>query len=200
MKVIGLAGGSGSGKGEVSKIFLKLGIPSIDADAVYHKITSKKSSCLDALTFEFGKTIIKSDGGLDRRKLSEIVFQSENSESKRMILNQISHKFVLKEIRDILCEYEKNGESAVIVDAPLLFESGFDKECDLIISVIAPIETRVRRIVSRDKITEDKALARINAQLSNEELSKRSNYLIFNNGDLVNLENEIQKIYLHIKE
>ena len=200
MKVIGLAGGSGSGKGEASKIFLKLGIPSIDADAVYHKITSKKSNCLDALAFEFGETIINSDGGLDRRKLAEIVFQSENSDSKRRKLNEISHKFVLEEIRDEIHEYEKKGEAAVIVDAPLLFESGFDKECDLIISVIAPIETRVKRIILRDKITEEKALARIKTQLSDEDLSKRSNYLIYNSGDLINLEKEIQKIYLQIKE
>ena len=200
MKVIGLAGGSGSGKGEASKIFLKLGIPFIDADAVYHKITSKKSNCLDALAFEFGETIINSDGGLDRRKLAEIVFQSENSDSKRRKLNEISHKFVLEEIRDEIHEYEKKGESAVIVDAPLLFESGFDKECDLIISVITPIETRVKRIILRDKITEEKALARIKTQLSDEDLSKRSNYLIYNSGDLIDLENEIQKIYLQIKE
>lgn len=200
MKIIGLAGGSGSGKGTVSKIFLTLGIPSIDADAVYHNITSHKSPCLDALVLEFSPDILNLDGGLDRGKLSQIVFNSDNAEIKHKKLNEISHKFVLSEIRAMISKYEKRGFDTVIVDAPLLFESGFNKECDVIISVFAPIETRIERIISRDRIDRARALSRINSQIPDDTLRENSDYSICNDGDLEMLEKEIKKIYKLIKE
>lgn len=194
MKIIGLCGGSGSGKGTVAKTFLNFGITSVDTDAVYHDMTSHKSPCLDALVDEFGADIISTDGALDRKKLSAIVFFADDSQQKREKLNKISHKFVLDKTREMLTDFENDGYKAALVDAPLLFESGFDKECDLIISVVAKKEVRVERIIKRDGIDECAAIRRINSQITDEELISRSDFVIENSGSTAELENQVASI------
>lgn len=199
LKVIGLCGGSGSGKGTVAKLFLNYGIPSIDTDAVYHGLTSQKTPCTDALAVEFGNEILNPDGSLNRKTLSKIVFSGSGSLGKREALNRISHKFVLDKTRELLREYEAAGVRAAIVDAPLLFESGFNKECDVIISVIAEKDIRVARIVSRDGISEENAILRIEAQKSDEYLTRRSDFVIENSktiDDVNRAVDEIAKIIL----
>ena len=121
MKVIGLCGGSGSGKGVVSGIFAAHGIPVIDTDAIYHSLTSAPSSCLDALREEFGEDIIKDDA-LYRPALAKIVFASENAAERRGRLNAISHKFVMDKVHEELSGYSKQGKRLCVVDIPLLFE------------------------------------------------------------------------------
>ncbi|MBO7302890.1 MAG: dephospho-CoA kinase, partial [Clostridia bacterium] len=96
MKILGLCGGSGSGKGTVARLLLKYGIPTIDTDGVYHNITSRKSECLDALVNAFGSEIIGESGALDRKRLSEIVFSSPDAATRRAELNKIAHKHVLQ--------------------------------------------------------------------------------------------------------
>ena len=194
MKVIGLCGGSGSGKGVVSSLFASRGIPNIDTDAIYRQLISGDSLCTRALSDEFGKKIISQDGSVNRRILADIVFSSENSDYKLKRLNSIAHTFILDETRKRLDELKTPGFEAAIVDAPVLFESGFDKECDLIISVIADIEIRVERIVVRDSIDRKSAEARISKQLSNDELIARSNFVIENNSDLQSLEKKVNEI------
>jgi len=194
LKVIGLCGGSGSGKGTVASIFAELGIPAIDTDAVYHTLTSEKSPCLDALVEQFGADILASDGSLDRKKLAEIVFCSDNSEINRQILNKIAHKHVLDKTRELLSEYRKEGKHAAIVDAPLLFESGFDKECDLVIAVTASENKRLERIMKRDKISIEKAKLRISAQLPDEYLAANSKYTVKNDGNLGDLKVAVENI------
>lgn len=182
LKIIGLCGGSGSGKGTVAKMFSEFNISSIDTDKVYHMLTSGKSPCLDALVSEFGKEILSEDGSLNRKKLAQIVFSGEDSENKRLILNRISHRFVLDKTREMLADFKKQGIPAAIVDAPLLFESGFDAECDVVIAVTADEDIRVARIAERDGITADSARARIKTQLSDEYLIEHSDYVIDNSG------------------
>lgn len=194
MKVIGLCGGSGSGKGTVASIFAKLGIPAIDTDAVYHTLTSEKSPCLDALVEQFGDGILASNGSLDRKKLTEIVFYGDNSEINRQILNKIAHKHVLDKTRELISEYRKEGKHAAIVDAPLLFESGFDKECDLVIAVTASENKRLERIMKRDKISIEKAKLRIRAQLPDEYLAANSKYTVKNEGNLSDLKVAVENI------
>ena len=194
MKVIGLCGGSGSGKGMVSSFFLKHGIPAIDTDAVYRELTSGDSPCLRALTDEFGKEIISTQGSLNRRALAEIVFTGAGADARLKKLNKIAHSFILDETRRRLDNYKSLGCKAAIVDAPVLFESEFDKECDLIISVIAEREVRIGRIVKRDNIDRDSAEARITSQMSNDELISRSNLVIENNSDLSTLEKIVNEI------
>ena len=191
MKVIGLCGGSGSGKGTVSSIFKKHGIPSIDTDAVYREMTSDDSPCMQALKDAFGNEIVNADGGLDRAGLAAVVF---GNAEKLKLLNRIAHSFILDETRRILGEYRSAGYEAAIVDAPVLYESGFDSECDTVICVVADTDVRVRRIIQRDGISLDAAMKRIKNQMSNEELMSRSRYVINNNGNLEELTSEVDKL------
>ncbi len=202
MKVIGLAGGSGSGKGVVCQIFSTLGFQVVDTDSIYHEMTSYKSECVVALVLEFGDIILNDVGGLDRRKLSSIVFGDGNQE-KLSRLNQISHYYVLNATKEIIKKANDSGVSAIVIDAPLLFESGFDKECDFIVSVLAPKDLRVERIVKRDGISEEKAKLRISHQLSDEFLKQSSDFIIVNDGEIGDLHlkvSEIAEKILNFKE
>ncbi len=194
MKIIGLCGGSGSGKGTACEIFGKLGIPAIDTDAVYRELTEGPGECLTALANEFGGEIIAESGALNRQRLSSIVFSGEGARERLAKLNEISHKFILDETRRRLDEYKRRDAVAAIVDAPVLFESGFDRECDILISVVADREKRIDRIMTRDMITRDAAERRIASQMSDDELISRCDYVIRNDGDLDHLIAEVKSV------
>ena len=194
MKVIGLCGGSGSGKGVVSSLFDRRGIPAIDTDTVYRELTSVDSPCNRALSNEFGKEIISTDGSLNRKKLRTIVFTGDDSKLHLKKLNEITHKYILDETRNRLDRFADLGYKAAIVDAPALFESGFDKECDIIISVIADREVRISRIMLRDNIDRITAEARINSQIPDEDIISRSDFVIKNDFDLETLEKKVEEI------
>ena len=199
MKVIGLCGGSGSGKGAVADIFASFNIPSIDADRVYHEITSHKGRCLDELVSEFGTGII-CGGALDRRALRDIVFAGDTSQQKQKKLNSITHKYVLDEIRHRIEGYRSSGYPGVIVDAPLLFESGFNTECDLTISVLADTNLRIARIMIRDSIDFDTAYNRVKLQKSDAWLVANTDFSIKNDGDFDLLYKQVELLYKTIFE
>ena len=198
MKVIGLCGGSGSGKGTACDIFREYNIPSVDTDAVYREITAIPGPCLNALKSEFGSEIITDEGGLNRKALAAIVFSGEDSTYKLSRLNEITHRFILDETRRRLEGFRQNGSIAALVDAPVLFESGFDEECDIVVCVIADNETRIQRIIARDGITRQQAEDRISSQLSNEELISRSDFVIYNNSDIDSLRSEVSSFLTQI--
>lgn len=180
MKIIGLCGSSGSGKGYVSMLFTKYGVMPIDTDRVYREITTKKGSeCLMELTTEFGSSILTEDGELYRPKLAEIVFSDKEKLDK---LNKITHKHIKKDTLALLDQYKSEGARAVIIDAPVLFESGFDKMCDFTVCVTSPTDRKIDRIMTRDQITREQALARLNSQKSDSELIALATYQIDNSG------------------
>jgi dephospho-CoA kinase len=192
MKIIGLTGGSGAGKGEVCKAFLNFGIKAIDTDKISREVTKKDSECLRELVEIFSNVILNIHGELDRKKLAEIAFSSkENLE----ILNKITHRHILNKCKAIMLDMRKNGAKSVIIDAPLLFESGFYKNCDIIISVIANLEKRIERIINRDNITPEQAERRIKNQKNDEFFIKNSDYVIYNNSDYADVYIQVSKIY-----
>ncbi len=180
--VIGLCGRSGSGKSFVSRLFEGFGIPSIDTDKVYREMTGTPtgrvlSPCMKELVREFGEIILDEDKSLNRRALADIVF-ARDGEEKLRALNRITHRYILGEAERRVEKYGKDGRWAVIVDAPLLFESGFDKKCDVIIAATAPEETLVERIVARDRIDVPAAMRRLAVQISAEDVKSRADYVI----------------------
>ena len=146
------------------------------------------------MSLEFGEEIISTDGSLNRKALGKIVFTGDGAKSRLARLNEISHKFILDEARARLTEYQKQGVKAAIVDAPVLFESGFNTECDVIVAVLADKEVRVNRIMLRDGIDRESAISRINSQLTDEWLASHADYVIENNSDLVALENRVCEV------
>ena len=194
MKIIGLCGGSGSGKGAACAVFNTLGIPSVDADSVYHNITSHPGPCLDEIAMEFGSECIKC-GALDRAFLREIVFTPPEVKKKTVRLNSITHKYVIAKTLEILKGYRDEGRKFAIIDAPLLFESGINSLCDYTVAVVADKELRIERIMRRDGIDRVGAERRIAAQKSDSELILLSDFVIENNGDLSALAFRVREIF-----
>ena len=198
MKVIGLCGGSGSGKGTVAAMLSDMGALHIDADAVYHELTSGDSPCLREIANSFGSSVISADGALDRRALAAMVF-ADGADGKLALLNSISHRYVLEEIRAIISK-NANDYFAAVVDAPLLFESRFNEECDLIVSVIAPRDVRIARITERDGLAVSEAERRIDSQLDDAFLVAHSDIVINNVGGIGELSEQVKNIFNKIKK
>ncbi len=196
MIVIGLTGGSGAGKGEVTRILhAEHSIPFIDTDKVYRRLTEYPSACVKELAAHFGDSILSEQGGVDRKKLASLVFGGDDNQNDNLAaLNRIAHKHILRSCRITLTHMQKKGERACVVDAPLLFEAGFDKECDIIVSVIAPRELRISRIVKRDSIAAVDAQARLDAQKSDDFYIERADYVIYNTDSLTKLRQDISKL------
>lgn len=191
MKIIGLAGGSGAGKNKAAEYFREYGIESADTDIISRDVTKKGGKCLDELVAFFSRQILKEDGSLDRKKLGEIVFADKG---KRDRLNFISHKYILAECEEFIKIQSVKGKDFTIINAPLLFESRYNERCDIIISLVADFDLRIKRITERDKISESDAIKRIYSQKCDEFLILKSDYVIFNNKDEINLRNEVKKV------
>ena len=182
MIIIGLTGPSGSGKTTLCDIAMNIGIESIDADKVYHALLIPPSPCLDEIVTAFGDNVLFSNGMLDRAALGKIVFGDESGE-KLSALNRITHKYVKERFRDIIASLEAEGHRAVMVDAPTLFESGFDAECTFTVAMLADGALRRERIISRDALSEERADLRLAAQKPDEFFASRADYTLYNNGD-----------------
>lgn len=195
--IIGLCGGSGAGKGAVGEVFRKHRIHVIDTDELYHEMISHKSDCTIELAKEFGDVILNEDGSVNRQKLGEIVF-ADGNQDKLQLLNRISHSHISLKCDEIIYLYKSAGDMAVVIDAPVLFESGFNNMCDAVVSVIADKNIRIGRIIERDKITIEKAEIRISKQVSDEFLISHSDYVIYNNSDITCLEEQTEKIISEI--
>lgn len=185
--VIGLCGRSGAGKGFASALFAELGIPSVDTDAVYRELTSPRNSrdelsdCMKELVCIFGEGILADDLSLDRRRMADIVFAVGNREKLEM-LNRVTHRHILKRTDELIMHYAELGAPAVVVDAPVLFESGYDKKCDLTVALTAPDELLAERIMRRDGITEEMVKRRLASQKSTDELQALADMVIVNDG------------------
>ena len=192
MKVIGLCGGSGAGKGTVCSVFAEFGIKSIDTDKLYHTLISTDSECTRELIDAFGDGI-NAHPGIDRRALRDIVFSSSD---KLNLLNTITHKHILSALRALISESKE--APAIIVDAPLLFESGFNKECDVTVCVVADDDVRVNRITKRDGVTPEVARTRISSQISNGDLIKACDYAIENNSTVSELRDRVTELFIKL--
>lgn len=187
--IIGLMGGSGSGKGAACKIFTTLGGYCIDADKTAHLLMKRGNKCYAEIVDFFGTEILSEDGEINRAILGPIVF-SDKEKLKR--LNEITHKHIREEIKNDILK-NKDKYKFIVVDAPLLVESGLDKAADTVCLIYADTKKRIERIMQRDNISEEKARLRIKNQMSHEEERLYASSLIENNGSLEELEEKIKK-------
>ena len=200
MLCIGLTGGSGSGKSTVARIFASYGAKTVDTDAVYHSLISAPSACVTALSQAFGKEILSACGGIDRKKLAKIVFEpTEVGKERLSLLNEITHRFVRRECETILARYKEEGAEMVILDVPLLFESGFDVICDHTVAVLAPYHVRLARIMERDCMDEAAASARLAAQPSDRFYIERADFTLTNDQDLAGLRQSVAALLRGMK-
>lgn len=172
-KIIGLTGGIGSGKTTVAKHFMAAGIPVYIADDEARKLMQSDDIITEIKKY-FGTSIFD-NGILNREKLSQIVF---NNPEKLKQLNGIIHPAVKKHFRNWVSNHE--NAAYVIYEAAILFESGSYKDCDIIITVIAPLESRIQRVIQRDKTTRENVISRVNTQWTDEQRIEKSDFVIEN--------------------
>lgn len=173
-KIIGLTGGIGSGKTTIANHFKVAGIPVYIADDEARKIM-QSDEIITEIRKTFGNSIFENNI-LNREKLAQVVFSDPQ---KLKLLNAIIHPAVKKHFHEWILNHKDS--QFIIYEAAILFESGSYKDCDKIITVIAPIESRIQRVIQRDKTTYENVLNRINAQWSDDQRIAKSDFIIENN-------------------
>ena len=191
MKILGLTGGSGTGKSAACTAFARLGCGVIDADATYRTLCDTCEPMLKEIQNVFGD-VFSTDRKLDRKNLGAIVFADAQ---KLQQLNAITHPYIRQAARDAFAAYSKRGCLLCIYDAPVLFEGQMETLCDKTCAVLAARNTRIARIVARDAITEEYAALRIDAQKDDAFYRERCDYVVQNDADLDTLYTQVRKIY-----
>lgn len=170
--VIGLTGPTGAGKSTVAQALRRLGCVIVDADAAARSVT-EQPGCLSKLKETFGADVVGPDGILDRKILSKRAFSSPEA---TRLLNSITHPAIFEACIRQIREAQQAGCRAVILDAPLLFESGAERLCDAAIAVTASTGSRLKRIMARDNIDKELARARMEAQHGETYYTARAGY------------------------
>lgn len=191
--VAGITGGIGSGKSTAAKFFEELGIPVYNSDTRAKTIQNENSEVKVKIIAAFGEEAYN-ENGLNKPYLSKQVFQNNE---KLKLLNSIVHPAVFQDFEN----WKKAQKSDIVMkEAAILIESGSYKDCDVVISVVVDLETRIARTVERDGLSREEILARINNQISDEERIAKSDFIIDNNGDLAHLKNEVEQTFIKIKK
>ena len=193
MRIFGLTGGSGTGKTTVGEIFKEHGIYVVRADESARRVEMMGTQCYDELVTMFGVEILQKNGEIDRRKLANIVFEDER---KLKILNRITHHYIkfdiMHELREVDCELAAI-DGAVIIGSPV------QKMCEFVVSVDAPYEERINRIIERDGLTLDEAKARISAQPDDDFYIKNSQFVIHNSGSYDELKARVEQVIKNVE-
>lgn len=182
--VLGLAGGIGAGKSAVAAALARLGCVVVDSD-LESRAALDRPDVRARLTQWWGEGVLDAGGMIDRKKVAEIVFRDPD---QRRRLEELVHPIVRQNRAGIVKRAAASGAGVVVVDAPLLFEAGVDKECDAVIFVDAPLEVRARRVQETRGWTLEELERREGAQLATEEKRRRSRYVIANHGAAGELE------------
>ena len=193
MLKIGLTGGIGSGKSEVSKFFQAWGAYIFDADKEAKHIINTDESAQKEIIKEFGSDVIDADQNIDKQKLARVAFQDE---FHQLALNSIIHPHVFKKIDSTFEKIQQqNKHNCFVVDAALIYESGADTHMDYVIVITSLLRYRTERVMSRNNMTRDDFLKRVSLQWPDEDKEHMADYIIQNNSDLNNLEIESKKIF-----
>ena len=194
VSIIGLTGQSGAGKTTVSKIFSDNGFCVIDADSVSREVASFPEF-LDEVKELFPDCV--NDGRLERKKLANIVF---NDKKALFEYTALIYPYITCEVFKKIRSYKKCGDCLILLDAPTLFESGLDEICRCIVSVTAPLELKIERLLSRDGIPYDMVYSRLKSQNDEAFFANRSDYLISNDSDIDELNKKTLAVIDAIKE
>lgn len=175
-KIVGVTGPTGSGKSTVVSYLKGKGCKVIDADKLARLALQKGSDCLVQVCAVFGDDILNADGTLNRQLLANRAFSTPENTAK---LNNITHPWIFMQVLKNIDNIRKSEDTPVILfDAPVLFESKMDILCDYVLAVVAPVEIRKQRIISRDNLTAENAGIRINAQNKDEFYTDKADFVI----------------------
>ena len=188
---IGLTGGIASGKSTASARFRELGARVIDHDDLARRAVEPGAAALSDIAREFGDRVIVDDA-LDRRALAGIVF---NDEGARLRLNAIVHPYVIAMAAAADRQARREGVAVVVHDIPLLVETDQGADFDLVVTVAAPVELRVRRLIETRGLTADEAAARIGAQASDDDRAAIADAVLDGSGAVENLREQVDSFW-----
>lgn len=190
MVTLGVTGGLGAGKSIACQRFKENGAVIFDADSIAKEILQTNQAIQDRIVEEFGTDVIK-DGQVDTQKLASQAFSNEENQS---ILNNIVHPYVIEAFEKRRDELEKKI-GLLVVDAPLIFESGFDSHLDHTLLIFASMKMRIARALRRGNLTREEILRRMDLQMPEEDKRDLASFVIENNGSIEELNQEIDKLY-----
>lgn len=191
MRVIGLTGGIATGKSTVSNYLLSLGVPVIDADLISREVVEPGTTGLEKLVQTFGAELLNPQGQLNRPVLAQKLF--DNEEVRKQV-NQLLHPIIYETMFERVARYHSNGETLVVLDIPLLFETIATDRFDSIWLVYIPEKIQLERLKKRDQLSQEAAQARMASQLSIEEKKKLADVIINNSGSIEETREQVQML------
>jgi|WetSurMetagenome_2_1015567.scaffolds.fasta_scaffold09902_5 dephospho-CoA kinase len=190
---VGLTGGIATGKSTVVRMLVGKGARVIDHDALVHILQEPGKPVWLRIVEAFGRDILDAEGRIDRKKLGALVFVDEQ---RRRILEGIVHPAVLEAGRRKREEIVREDEQAIILsDIPLLLEVGMQDEFDLVLLVYAPPELQIQRVMKRNNLTREEAIARLRSQMPIDEKLRFAHLVIRNDGTMRELEEEVEEAW-----
>ena len=193
MLKVGLTGGIGSGKSELSRFFEKWGAYIFDADKEAKIIIDTKESVQKEIIAEFDTNILNAENIIDRKKLARIAFQDEGHQLR---LNSIMHPYVFQEIDKQFDNVSSaNKHKIFVVDAALIYESGADTHMDFVIVITSLLRFRAERAMGRGNMTREDFMKRVDLQWTDEDKAHMADYIISNNNSLEDLKKDARKIF-----
>lgn len=196
---VGLTGGIGSGKSEVSARLVRRGAVLVDADLIAREVVEPGTPGLAAVAAEFGPGVLRPDGSMDREAVGSVVFADP---ARLAALNAIVHPLVGRRMRELEEEAVRDrGEDAVVVfDVPLLAENGLAGQYDVVVVVDAPVELQLARLTGRRGMTEEAARARIAAQATRERRLALADHVVDNSGSPADLDARVDELWAELAE
>ncbi len=192
MPIIGLTGGIGSGKSTVAGMLRELGATVIDADVIAREVVEQSGSLRQQLAGEFGHDLLDREGRLRREELGHRVFGHPDKVSR---LNELIHPHVVQRLEEAIQNAGKTGARAVVIEAALLYETGFDRRMDHVIVVAASEEQRMKRVHLRNGFTTDQIRQRLDSQWPMEEKLRRASVVVWNDGTTDELRLRVRQVY-----
>ena len=192
MFVIGLTGGIGSGKTEVTHVLRELGAVVIESDKVAHLSYRPGTDAYDEIIEQFGKEVLDDSGVIDRGKLSGLVFAGPDL---RIQLEKIVWPAVRSWITERLIQEKERGTKIIVIEVPKLFEAGWEDLADAIWTVEAPSAVIAQRVNVRSNLSETETNARVQAQITRAERAERADLLIENSAELADLRERITNLW-----
>ena len=187
--IIGLTGGIGSGKTAVSDLFKGLGITIVDADLASRVVVEKGREELNKITDHFGKDILTSNGELDRAKLREVIFKSEE---EKLWLESLLHPAIASQIQK---ELDSSKSPYTILVSPLLLETDQKNFCSIVLVVDVPVEVQIQRTSQRDNVSEQQIKSIIASQVDRDSRLEQADEVILNDGSIQDLESKVQELH-----
>lgn len=193
MLTVGLTGGIGSGKSEVSRRFAALGAVIVDSDLIAREVVEPGTPGLAAVAAEFGDGVLAADGSLDREALAAVVFGDEDA---RQRLSAILHPLIgAAAFGQVAAAGERDPDAIVIQDIPLLVEAGLGHSYQVVVVVDAPVERQLERLTGLRGMAASDAQARIATQASREQRRAVATFVITNDGDLDTLQTQVSEVW-----